>query len=270
MDEVWRFVDGARVPPERYVISGDDDGLLLGLTAFETLRTYGGCLFRARRHMARLVASAAAIDVACPSPEALVAEIAASVDGYPVEARVRLTLTRGGARLLSVAPLASRAVAAPLRAVTMPWEPPPWLDGRVKHGSRASGEVARRHAGVDEVLWVGRDGCLTEGVRSSIFAVVDGVLVTPPDDGRILAGITREALLEAAAEAGVGVREQALLPFSPMTELYVSSTLKELAPIVELDGRSAPGAGPVGAAVSAAFHLLVGREIACSGCVTKL
>lgn len=258
----WLYLDGVRVPREGYVVAGDDDGLLLGLTAFETLRTYGGRPFRLHRHMARLCASAAALDVPCPAAEALEAEVAAAVAGYPAEARVRLTLTRGGRRLLTIAPLASTAVAAPIRAVTMPWEPPPWLDGRVKHGSRASGEVARRLAGVDEVLWVGRDGCLTEGVRSSIFAVVDGALVTPPDDGRILAGITREAILEAARDAGIPAREQPLPVAAPVSELYVSSTLKELAPVVELDGRPAPGAGPVGAAVSAAFHLLVGREIA--------
>jgi branched-subunit amino acid aminotransferase/4-amino-4-deoxychorismate lyase len=145
------------------------------------------------------------------------------------------------------------------------WEPTAWLDGRVKHGSRAVTEVARRKAGVDEVLWVGRDGCLTEGGRSSVFGVVDGVMITPPDDGRILPGITRQALLDAGREAGIPVTEGPLRADAPFTELYASSTLKELAPIVELNGRPAPGGGPLGERLVQAFHALVARE--CSAAV---
>lgn len=254
------FIDGIEVTRDRYVVSATDDGLLLGLTVFETMRTYGGRLFRAGPHMERLVASAQALAVPCPDAPALLGEVLRAAAGFPGEARVRLTITHRGTRLLNVAPVLASVIAAPLRVVTLPWEPPPWLDGRAKHGSRACGEVARRRAGVDEVLWVGHDGSLTEGVRSSIFAVLDGVLVTPPDDGRILAGITREALLEAARAAGIPTSEQLLPPDAPFEELYVSSTLKELAPIVEIDGRPAPGAGPVGASVIAAFHALIARE----------
>lgn len=261
MESERLFVDGLEVTRERYVVPASDDGLLLGLTVFETLRTYHGRLFRADRHMARLVASARVLAVPCPDADALLGEVSRAVDGYPGEARVRLTITHGGRRLLAVSRLITQAVAAPLRVVTLPWEPPPWLDGRAKHGSRATGEVARRRAGVDEVLWVGRDGSLTEGVRSSLFAVLDGVVVTPPDDGRILPGITREALLDAAREAGIPAQEGPLPRDAPYTELYASSTLKELAPIIEVDGRPGPGDGPVGAALAAAFRALVLREV---------
>ena len=85
--------------------------------------------------------------------------------------------------------------------VTRRFVPPAWLDGTVKHCSRAYSRMAVLDAGVDEVLWVDDEDNLLEGTRSNVFAVSDGVLRTPPVDGRFLAGVTRSFVLEAAAEA---------------------------------------------------------------------
>lgn len=256
------FVDGRRVDHAGFTVSGTDPGLLIGLNVFETCRTYNGHLFRGLAHARRLSHSAEVLAVPCPPIDIILAELyagaASADDGEDVS--VRMTLTMGGRRLCRVVPLDRSLVGAPLRVVTRHWEPSPWLNGRIKHGSRALGEVARRAAKVDEVLWVGADGCLTEGARSSVFAVIDAAVVTPPDDGRILTGITRSALLEAAASAGIPCREAPLPLGAPMTELYASSTLKELAPIVTLDGAPAPGSGPIGAALYGAFHTLIERE----------
>ena len=254
------YIDGVRVTPSEYAISGLDEGLLLGLSVFETMRTYGGCLFRLPSHVQRLLHSVDVLGVPCPGGEILAAELRGSVSGFGSEARLRFTLTMGGRRLLHVATLVPETVCAPLSVATLRWEPSPWLDGRVKHGSRALGEVARRRSGTDEVIWVGSDGCITEGVRSSVFAVVGGRIVTPADDGRILPGITRQALLDAGRAAGLPIAEAPLPADAPFSELYASSTLKELAPIVLLDGRPAPGKGPLGERLLEAFHALVAAE----------
>lgn len=140
-----------------------------------------------------------------------------------------------------------------VRCATAQWEPSEWLPGAVKHGSRAGSALVIERHGVDEVLWVDRAGNILEGTRSNVFAVLDGVLVTPPLDGRLLAGVTRQMLLEMAPSVGVPVAERALPADAPFDELYVSSTLKELCPVVELDGAPAAGGGPVGARVSKAF-----------------
>jgi len=110
------------------------------------------------------------------------------------------------------------------------------------------------------VFWVGRDGCFTEATRSNIFAAVEGVMVTPPADGRILDGVTRRALLDAGLAEGLAVAEAPLPLTAPMTELYATSTLKELAPVSDLDGAAAPGRGPLGDALCAAYRRLVARE----------
>jgi branched-chain amino acid aminotransferase len=252
--------DGVIVPLEGYTVSGRDPGLLVGMSVFETMRTYAGRVFRLGAHLARLQGSAQALGVPWLGAEAVAREVAVATEGLPAELGVRVTLTAGGTRLIQATPLDHGLVERPLRVVTRVWEPPVWLNGRVKHASRAASEVARTDAHVDEVFWVGLDGMVTEATRSSVFAVIDGVLITPPDDGRILSGVTRAALLDAAAVIGLETAERGFAVDAPFTELYASSTLKELSAVIELDGRPLPGAGPVGRAVVLAFRALVARE----------
>jgi branched-subunit amino acid aminotransferase/4-amino-4-deoxychorismate lyase len=256
------YVDGKPVAQDDFVVSADDSGFLRGLAVFETLRSCKGRFFRAPQHLDRLMDGLRSFGIASPSKQQLEAELIQAIADYPVDSKVRITLTDGGRRLVEVSPLDLDAVGRTLRVAVFEWEPPRWLSGRIKHCSRAVAQVAQRQANVDEIVWIGRDGCLTEANRSNIFAVVGGVLVTPPDDGRILCGVTRGALLEVAKAHGIPVCEGPLRPSDNMSELYASSTLKHLSPIVEMDGKSAPGSGPIGDRIAALLAQLI--EFECS------
>ena len=260
MADTRYMLNGELVEHSAFVISGDDEGLMRGRAVFETLRTHRGALFRPEAHVARLCASAEALGLGCPSPDLLLDEVQVIASGYPLPGKVNIILTSGGARLLRIMPLDRTRLCAPIRAATRRWEPPPWLDGRSKHCSRALNEAAVRDAGVDEVFWLGSDGAITEATRSNAFAVIDGQIVTPPDDGRILMGVTRAALIEAAAVAGLPLIEAPIFPDADFTELYASSTLKDLAPVVELDGRKMATGGPVGATLHTALIALMDAE----------
>jgi branched-subunit amino acid aminotransferase/4-amino-4-deoxychorismate lyase len=239
------------------LIPADDPGLLYGLTAFETMRCYDRSVFRLEDHLDRLAASAEQLEVPLP-PRALVAE-EIRTRAEP-DSALRYTLTAGGRRILQVEPIDPSRVGAPMRVARVEWEPSPWLPGLVKHGSRAAWIIAARRLGVDEVILVDRQGNLLEANRSNLFGVRDGVIRTPALDGRLLAGVTRGALLDAARQAGLPLREGPMPQDEGYDELYCSSTLKELAPIAEMDGRPGPGGGPVGAALLAAFRRLVANE----------
>lgn len=115
----------------------------------------------------------------------------------------------------------------------------------MKHTSRLGWTLATQHAQVDEMLWVAPDGTWTECSRSNLVVVRQGIASTPPDDGRILRGVTRATLLEAAADAELQIVE-APVRARACDEMYVVSTLKELAPVASLDGALMPGWGPVG------------------------
>ena len=100
------------------------------------------------------------------------------------------------------------------------------------------------------MLYRDAQGFVLEGSRSNLWGVVDGVLVTPPVDGRILDGVTRAALLEVCAREGLPCRIGPLR-LEECRELWLSSTLKELAPVV-LDG--VERSGPIGRSLHRSFQ----------------
>ena len=248
-DEVI-LVDGAPG-----AVPGDDSGLLSGLAVFEALRTYQGRPFRLGAHLARLRASAAWFGISVAADAVFSREVDDVIGDCATELVIVVILTENGRRVVRSSPVDPSRAGSPIRLATIPFEAPPWLPGWVKHTNRAGWLLAARQRGVDEVLLVGTDGTWTEANRSNILAVRDGVLHTPPVDGRILDGVTRRVLLECAAAGGIPVAETPLAPGS-WDELYVCSTLKELAPVVELDGIPAAGAGPLGGRLHALFRHL--------------
>ena len=196
---VW--VNGKRCPEGKASIDVDDEGFTLGRSVFETLRTYQGHIFALEEHIDRISASASAMGVPLPDPSRLEQELVRCADnhGLPLEdVAIRLTLTSGGLRVVRVGKVPDKPTS--MRCVTRRFVPPDWLDGTVKHCSRAYSRMAVLSADADEVLWVDADGHLLEGTRSNVFAILDGKLCTPPVDGRFLAGVTRSAVLEAASD----------------------------------------------------------------------
>ncbi|MCB9761904.1 MAG: aminotransferase class IV [Alphaproteobacteria bacterium] len=244
------LVDGS--PEGR--IPADDPGLLLGMTVFDTLRTYGRVPFRLDAHVRRLGASAAIMGIPMPPPAQVRAEL---LDALEPDAWLRYTLTAGGHRVLQVHPVDPARIARPIAVDWLVWPEGVGPPGPVKHGNRAWWIRAAQQAGVDEVLLVRPNGELCEASLSNVIAVVDGALVTPPTDGRCLEGVTRGAMLDAAARAGLPLREGVVRRDDPIEELYVCSTLKELAPIGRIGGAPGPGAGPLGRALHQAFRALV-------------
>ena len=197
------------------------------------------------------------MDLDCPSVDSMRSEI---LGACTENVYIRYTLTGGGNRIMQRTPIDQAKVGRGVRVAQMLWDPPKSLPGAVKHGCRAAWILAAKSAEVDEMLLVDSNGDILEASRSNVFAVRDGALITPPLDGRQLVGVTRAALLEAAEDAQIPVLEDALSSTAKYDEIYLASTLKQLAPVIEIDGRSAPGAGPVGHRLHRAFNALVRRE----------
>lgn len=233
----------------------DDPAFGQGLAVYEAVRTYARQPFRLPEHLARLRAGAAWLGLPCPPDATLAADVARAAAAVPGEATILVTLTGGGRRVVQARPLDAARVGAPLTLASLVHEPAAALPAWVKSTNRAGWNAAARRAAVDEVLLVGADGAWLETHRGNLVAVRGGVLLTPPADGRILPGVTRAALLEAARAAGLPMAEAPLRP-GPVAELYVASTLKELAPVVALDGQPLPGWGPLGRALAKAFAAL--------------
>ena len=247
------------VDPSEPVIRADDEGLLRGRAAFETLRVYGGRPFRLEEHLDRLTASAASIGL--PAVErrrlqVLVGLVLPKADHG--DATLRLVWTAGPAggvpsalALLGevpdwIEPARERGASAVsllgLRASA------PWLLPGVKSTSYAvnmAAEAEARRRGADEALFVDADGIVLEGTVTNVWWRAGDTLFTPSLELGILAGVTRATLMELASESGYRVEEGAyqLAQLLAAEEAFTSSSVRELLPVVELDGRPI-GRGP--------------------------
>ncbi|MBW2403928.1 MAG: aminotransferase class IV, partial [Deltaproteobacteria bacterium] len=102
-----------------------------------------------------------------------------------------------------------------------------------------------KQKGAQEALMLGRRGQILEGASSNLFIVKDGVVRTPERQTGILMGITRAAVLAAAATEGIGVEEGEVRPedLYDADEAFITSSIREVMPVVSADGRTiGPGA----------------------------
>ena len=244
----WTVLDGVGGPSDEARIPADDPAVTLGWSVFHTLALPGADV---ELHLDRLERSSRAGHVPFPPREALrreIAEVGERVRGPG--ARVRITLTGGGHRIVRGESIDPSRRHGPLRAVRGPHRDEPVLGGAVKHGSRLPWIVAVRESGADEVLMVDDEGRFTEGTTCGVLAVVDGVLYTAPFDGRILESTTVTDILARAERLGVPVRREGPPAEGPWDALYVASATRDLAPVVELDGTALAAWDPVGRALA--------------------
>jgi D-alanine transaminase len=83
-----------------------------------------------------------------------------------------------------------------------------------------------------------RNGDVTEGTASNIFIVKNGVLITPPKSNHLLPGITRDLVLELAERNGIScdVRHISLHELETADEVWLTGSIREIAPVIELNG----------------------------------
>ena len=124
-----------------------------------------------------------------------------------------------------------------------------WLRCDIKAISLLANILLRQQAvetGCAETVML-RDGFLTEGAASNIFVVKDGVLLAPSPSNLMLTGVTYDVVLELAAAHGMPseVRAIAEAEVRAADELWMTSSTREIMPIVQLDGepvgRGVPG-----------------------------
>ena len=279
------FINGEQRSPEEATVSVYDRGFLYGDSVFETVRTYGGAIFALDEHLNRLEDSAEKMGIPLPVPLGTLedeTQRAVSAAGN-AESYARIMITRGTGPVGLDTALAEDS----LRVILVePLKTPPpshYEHGIVaacvetvrasdaaesaKLGNYLASALALRRArdlGAHEALVVNRDGLVVEGTTSNVFAVVDGDLVTPPIGLGVLAGITRHYVLKLAEDNGVNVRERAMPPDEIVLsdELFLTSSIREILPIVTVDGHSIGDGrpGPITQRLHRAFRRLTGMD----------
>jgi 4-amino-4-deoxychorismate lyase len=259
-----------------------DLALVRGEAVFETVRVYRGRPFRLGAHLERLAASAAALDLALPDGLDELARRAVAAAGER-DAVLRLVCTRGQEEAPGPAAFAICTELPPdweqerrrgLRLVllTMACDPlvraaSPWLLPGVKSTSYAVNMAAQRAArarGADDAVFVGLGGELLEAPTASLWWRSGNTLSTPSLQLGILAGITRAALFELAPGLGLRVLEGVFTAEDLLAadEAFLSSSTREVMPVVEVDGAPVGDGtpGPAAADLQAGLRRLAEAE----------
>jgi branched-chain amino acid aminotransferase len=239
-----------------------DNGFTFGDAVYETLRTYGHRPFHLDRHLERLRRSAERLRIRVTVDDrelaARVDALLARVPDHP-ESYLRIIVSRGvgdisynfdrvqGPTVVMVTkPLASfpeayyrDGIAVIVSSVRR--NHPSALDPAIKSCNLLNNALAMQEAqdkGALEPIMLNANGDVAEGAGSNVFVVENGTLVTPPLDAGILPGVTRAVVLERAQSLGIPTREGALRVSDLLAadEAFVTSSLKEVAPIRTIDG----------------------------------
>jgi branched-chain amino acid aminotransferase len=265
------YVNGTIAPADQAVVPVYDHGFVYGEGVYETLRTYNKVPFLYDRHMQRLRRSAGRLVLDVPFDDAsLLTSIDQTVDaaGSLDEAYIRILLTRGIGDLT----YDLRSTPTPTVVIIVkPFEPPAarvFNDGirialvdmlrnhpksvnpSIKSNNLLNNALAMQTAyrsGAEEALMCNFRGELTECSQANFFMVRGGAVLTPKSEAGLLEGVTRGFIFELARELGIDAREETLTPndLESADEMFITSTTRELSPVVTVDGR-AIGSGKPG------------------------
>ncbi|MEN8108591.1 MAG: D-amino acid aminotransferase [Pseudomonadota bacterium] len=253
------YLNGEFLPLDEARVPVMDRGFLFGDGVYEVIPVYGGKLFRLAHHLKRLANSLNAIRIGNPMTDddwrVLLEQVVERNDGG--DCSVYLQVTRGIAAKRDHAFPAG--VAATVFIMTSPMSSGCDIDNEqgihaitlddirwdycnVKAITLLPNVLLRQQA-VDaqaaEAVLI-KDGLATEGAASNLFIVRHGLLITPPKGPSLLPGITRDLILELAANHGIPFREAdiTLEDLDNADEIWLTSSTREISPVTLLDDRT--------------------------------
>jgi branched-chain amino acid aminotransferase len=253
-------------------LSAGQVGLLNGWGVFSTIRVYDGVMFAWERHWERMHTDAGRMRVPFPPDRDGLAQrlhrLIEANRAFNATLRVAVIRNRGGL-FEGPGPMREFDVVA-FTADVNPWGDSVKL-GLIPNARHAASEFAgtknlswsenlawyeRAHEqGLDEVVLLNERGEVAECTSANIFAAVltaQGAEVwTPPLASGCLPGVTRALLLEELRVPGLRVGEKTLLPadLESASEVFITSTTRELLPVVSIEGLNIRAGGRPGPSV---------------------
>ncbi|MGG0336307.1 D-amino-acid transaminase [Priestia aryabhattai] len=256
------------------VIPIDERGHQFGDGVYEFIRVYKGIPFSIERHLDRLERSAKAIFIELPVSRQELKDIIdqAMEKSTLKDADIYIQVTRGIAPRNHLFPDVPAQLALTIRhprqtpeeayekgISTLLLEDERWANCYIKSLNLLPNLLAKQAAaskGCKEAILV-KDGYITEGSSSNVFAIKDNVLFTTPATRKILSGITRANVLECAQEQAIQIREQNMTPsfLKEADEVFITSTSVGLLPVSKIDEVELPTFRPVTVALKHAYSL---------------
>jgi branched-chain amino acid aminotransferase len=278
------YINGKLFDKAQAQVSVYDHGLLYGDGVFEGLRIYAAKVFRLREHVERLYDSARGIHLEVPmSREAMIEAVNHTVRANAKqEGYIRLLVTRGAGSLgldprktsdpqviiivddISLYPQELYEKGMEIVTASTIRNHPNALSPRIKSLNYLNNIIAKMEAiraGCQEALMLNHVGEVAECTGDNVFIVKRGTLQTPPPHAGILEGITRNAVIELARDAGIPFREATLTRYDIYSadECFLTGTAAEVIAVVKCDDRPIGGGkpGPITRQLRERFHQLV-------------
>jgi branched-chain amino acid aminotransferase len=256
------YLDGNLVPKDDAKVSVFDHGYLYGDGIFEGIRVYDGNVFRMQEHIDRLYESAQTIAMEIPlTPEQMTqATLDTVAANNRRDAYIRLVVSRGFGDLgidpvntvkptvviivadIALYPAELYEKGIPLVTTSVRRIPLQCLDPRIKSLNYLNNIMAKmeaRRAGAPEGIMLNYHGRVAECTADNIFIFKDGTLKTPAQLEGALGGVTRGAVMDLAAEAGIPCIKTTLglHDLYNADECFLTGTGAEIMPVIEIDGR---------------------------------
>jgi len=259
------YLNGEFRPLSETQVSVMDRGFLFGDGVYEVIPVYGGRLFRLAHHLKRLRNSLDGVRIANPLSdkawENMLTELVARNEGH--DQAVYLQVTRGvAARRDHAFPENSSptlfAMSSPMpeavdidsvtgiAAITLP--DIRWKLCNLKAITLLPNVLLRQQAidsdGAEAILI--NDGFAIEGAASNLFIVNNGLLITPANGPALLPGITRDLIIELAANHAIPFREADITQqeLCNADEIWLTSSTREISPVIRLDDQTISGGAP--------------------------
>ncbi len=261
MDNKTVYLNDQYLPLCDAKISVLDRGFLFGDGIYEVIPSYSGKLFHFEGHMERLESSLSSIRLANPHDRTQWLEILTPLLDTHLDQYIYLQITRGVAdkrdhafpenvtptvfaMCSNITPVAG--LESGVKAISV--DDSRWELCNVKATTLLANILLRQQAvekGCAEAILV-KDGYVTEGAASNIFAVIDGILITPPIGHEILPGITRDVILALAKQNNIPYSEDiiSLDALKTASEIWLTSSTREIVPVVQLDDETIANGNP--------------------------
>jgi branched-chain amino acid aminotransferase len=234
-------------------LSAGQTGFLTGWGVFSTIRVYDGVMFAFERHFARMRHDAQKMRVPFPKDQAWLEErlykLIRANNAENATLRVNVVRNHGGI-------FQGHASKPEFDLVVFTANVNAWGDsvrlGVVRHGRHAANEFAgvkyiswaqnltwyeRCHEeGWDEVVLLNEREEVSECTSANIFIAKDGQVYTPPISSGCLPGVTRAVLLEELGPGRVKEKTLFLKDLEAADEVFITSTTRELLPVVKIEG----------------------------------
>lgn len=284
-------IDFKIVPFEKAVVSVMDRGFLYGDSIYEVVRTYDGSKpFLFDEHAIRLQRSADRIGLPLPFSNN---RLRSHVDECLLKAKqdnayVRIIVSRGLDNRFDLFPQKELHSKTVILVTKLPVYPKEYfengirialvsirrnlrsaLDPNIKSGNylnNVMGIMEARKMGAVDAVMLNHNECVTEATTSNLFMVKKGTIVTPDVESGILEGISRSFLRKLIQMEGIPFEERAIPKeeFLCADEIFITSTLKEIMPVRQVDevtiGDGTPG--PVTRNFMKLFRKAVEQELA--------